>query len=268
MKILFNNNLESLYAIDYCINRGQNIIRQAENLPNQDFFDELYRVYLEKISDVARDDAVSIGDYHRKAEYALNPQNTLPELGAFQSYFIQKKDLQNAIIADAENSEAITQLHLEGLRSFFGIANDNSINIVLSMFINGGFGIFNGESNIILGVKYDSTTSRYKIANYDVNNVYHDFSAPYVHMYLYEEGININGDVEQLSEIITRVLEIIFTSRLYGDQYIESALQAQDKMRLGQIRIFLSEYLENKAKIYALKDYVDILLADGLVAKA
>lgn len=268
MKVLFNNNLESLYAVDYCTNRGQNIIRQAENLPNQEFFDELYRIFLEKVSDDARNDALAIGDYHRKAEYALNPQNTLPELSVLQGYFARRKVLQDQIVASVESSEAITQLHLEGLRSFFGIANDNDINIVLSMFINGGFGVFNGESNIVLGVKFDAASNQYAIAKYDVSNVYHDFAAPYVHMYLYEEGININGDVEQLSEIITRVLEIVFTSRLYGDEYIESALRAQDKMRLGQIRIFLSEYLENKAKIYTLKDYVDILLSDGLVAKA
>lgn len=268
MKIRFNNNLESLYAVDYCVNRDQNIIHQTDVSANQAFFDELYRVYLEKISDVARDDAVSIGDYHRKAEYALNPQNTLPDLSAFQVMFAQNKALQESIIADVEQSDAITSLHLEGLRSFFGIATDNEINIILTMFINGGFGIFNGESNIVLGVKNDATMGHYKIANYEVNNIYHDFAAPYVHMYLYEDGINVNGDVEQLSEIVTRVLEIIFTSRIYGAQYIESALQAQDKMHLGQIRIFLSVYLENQAKIFTLKDYVDLLLANGLVAKA
>lgn len=268
MKIQFNNNLEALYAIDYCVNRGQNIIQQTENLPNQEFFDELYRLFLEKISDVARDDAVSIGDYHRKAEFALNPQNILPDLTAFQTYFSQNKELQNKIIADVENSEAITSLHLDGLRSFFNIDENNDINIILTMFINGGFGIFNGESNIILGTKYNPETNHYEIAKNDINNIYHDFAAPYVHMYLYEEGINENGDIEQLSEVITRVLEIIFTSRIYGDSYIESALQAQDKMRLGQIRIFLSIYLENKAKIFTLKDYVGLLLENGLAAKS
>jgi hypothetical protein len=268
MKIQFNNNLEALYAVDYCINRGQNIIRQDENPANQSYFDELYRIYLEKISDKARSDAVAIGDYHRKAEFALNPQNTLPELSAFQTFFTQHKILQNTIVADIENSEAITQLHLEGLRGFFGIPNINDINIILSMFINGGFGIFNGESNIVLGVKFDSATNHYKIANYDINNVYHDFAAPYVHMYLYEEGINVDGDVEQLSEVITRVLAIIFTSRLYGDQYIDSALQAQDKMHLSQIRIFLSIYLEHKANIYTLKDYINLILENNLATKA
>ena len=267
MKIQFNNNLESLYAIDYCVNRSQNIIRQTDAAANQSFLDELYRVFLEKISDVARDDAISIGDYHRKAEYALNPQNMLPELGAFQSYFAQNKALQDSIIADVENSDAITALHLDGLKNFFSI-DDSNINIILTMFINGGFGVFNGESNIVLGAKHDPATGHYKIANYDLANIYHDFAAPYVHMYLYEEGININGDMEQLSEIITRVLEIIFASRFYGEQYIESALQAQDKMHLGQIRIFLSVYLENKAKIYSLKDYVALILADGLAVKA
>lgn len=268
MKIQFNNNLEALYAVDYCVNRGQNIIQQSENLPNQEFFDELYRIFLEKISDVARDDAISIGDYHRKAEYALNPQNILPELTDFQTYFTQNKALQDKIIADVENSEAITSLHLEGLRGFFGIDNDNEINVILTMFINGGFGVFNGESNIVLGTKYNAETGHYEIARSEVNNIYHDFAAPYVHMYLYEEGINVNGDVEQLSEIITRVLEIIFTSRLYGEEYIESALQAQDKMRLGQIRIFLSTYLENKAKIRTLSDYVGLLLEEGLAVKS
>lgn len=268
MKFQFNNNLESLYAVDYCVNRGRSIIHQNEAPERQAFLDQLYRIFLEKISDVARDDAISLGDYHRKAEYILNPQNTPPDLAAFNDYFTQNKALQDKIIADVKDSNEISSLHLEGLRSFFGIATDNEINIIFTMFINGGFGVFNGESNIILGVNYDANLGCYKLARFDASNIYHDFAAPYVHMLLYEEGININGDIEQLSEIITRVLEIIFTSRLLGEQYIESALQAQDRMRLGQIRIFLSVYLENKAKIFTLRDYIDLLLASGLAAKS
>ena len=273
MKIAFNNHLESLYAIDYCINRGQNIIRQTDASEEAQFFDDLYRVYLEKVTDSTRYDVAQLGDYHRKAEYALNPQNALPDLTALEAFFSEHQQLQDRIISDIQNSPEVTQLHLDGLRDFLGIDSAIDITLIPSMFINGGFGVFNGSSNIIVGVKYNSSLGRYAIAENITTEIYHELALPYVRMMLYEDGIHVpagnpgasNG--EYLVEMITRVLTIIFSSRLYGDEYVEKALAEQDKTSLAQARIFISVYLENKSRIFNLRDYIELLLQSGLIAK-
>ena len=78
MKIGFNNNLEALYGIDYCINRDRNVIKQDETEENS-YFNDLYRIYIEKVPDEVRDSVASIGDYRRKAEFALNGFGELPD---------------------------------------------------------------------------------------------------------------------------------------------------------------------------------------------
>ena len=269
MKILFNRQLEALYGIDYCLNRGQNIIKQSENPEEKSFFDELYQIFLEKVPETTREDVAQIGDYHNIAEYVLNPQKALPDLTAFDDFFERADRLHDRIVADIAGSSDIDNLHLDGLKDFFGIDESIEINIILSMFVKSGFGVFNGSSNFILGVEYDAQVGRYEIANDVTNEIYHDFAEPYVHMYLYEEGIHTasSPDASYIEEIITRVLATIFQSRLYGEEFIERTLAAQDKTSLSQMRIFLSEYLENQASIKTLKDYVDVLLKDGLVVK-
>jgi hypothetical protein len=267
MKIAFNNQLEALYAIDYCVNRGQNVIKQSDAPEEKQFFDELYRVYLEKISSVVRDDAVQLGDYHRKAEYVYGHDNPLPDLSGFDDFFASMRSLQDKIVADISSDSTIASLHLDALRSYFGIAEEREINIVPSLFVNSVFGVFNGEVYLVVGAKVNPATGRYVISNELVNEFYYEFSRPFVQMALYEKNISANNNTEYLAELVTRVLEIVFSTRIYGQQYIEEALQSHDIMRLGQLRIYLSLYLENQANIYNLDDYIRYLLDAGLAVQ-
>lgn len=267
MRINFNNQLEALYAIDYCVNRRQNIIKQSGSAEEKQFFDEIYRIYLEKVSDVVRDDAQRIGDYHRKAEYVFNKDNPLPDLSAFDDFFQKYRSTQDRIIADITNGPVIKSLHLDALRSFFNISADREINFIPSLFVNSVFSVFNGENNLIIGVNYNPSAARYEIPERRISEIYYEFTRPYVQMALYEKNIGTNGNTEFLVEHITRVLEIIFSTRIYGQQYIEQSLQSQDKMRLGQLRIFLSLYLEKQSKIYNLQNYIQFLMDAGLATQ-
>jgi hypothetical protein len=271
MKVQFNNDLEALYGIDYCINRRQNIIKQPEIPEEKHFFDELVRIYLEKVPETTREDVAAVGDYHRKAEYVLNPQNALPDLSAFNDFFSSVQDLQERIILDVSRSPELKQLQLDELRDYLGIDNSADINLILSMFVSGGFGVFNGSSNLILGVRYDEGEQRYRLADRLANPVNPELAYPYVHMKLYEDGIHANdrpsASLDQYTEeLITRVLEIYFTSRLYGNDFIERALTSQNA-NLAQTRIFLSVYLENQNNIKKLDDYINLLLGDGLLVR-
>ena len=268
MKYSFNNNLEALYGIDYCVNRNQNIIKQNEVAEEQSYFDELYRIFLEHVTDEVRDDTLGIGDYRRKAEYVLSGTNALPDLTAFQDFFLKFQPLQEKVIADIQNDETLRRINLDSLKAFFGIDDADDIDVILSMFINNGFGVYNGSDNIILGVKYSPELGRYKVSERIADSIYHDFSYPHIRALLEDEGIQAkNGQTGYLEENIARVLEIIFASRVYGDEYIEKMLSAQDKMRLGQVRVFLSVFLENRPRITTLKDYTDLLLETGLISK-
>lgn len=267
MKIAFNNQLEALYAIDYCVNRGQNIIKQPDAAEEKQYFDELYRIFLEKVSDVVRDDAIRIGDYHRKAEYVFGKDNPLPDLSAFDEFFLSKRSLQDRIISDISNGPVIQSLHLDALRSYFNINAEHEINIIPSLFVSSVFSVFNGENNLIVGVGYNPATSHYEIANRLTNEIYYEFARPHIQMALYEKNLGLNGNTEFLVELVARVLEIVFSTRIYGKDYIETAIQSQDKMRLGQLRIFLSIYLENQSKIYNLQNYIQLLQDAGLATQ-
>ncbi len=272
MKIAYNNNLEALYGIDYCINRDRNIIRQDIISDEKGYFDELYRIYLEKIPNNVRSDVESIGDYRRKAEYALNGLQQLPDLSALSGLFMRAKGFQDRTISDIENDANFRKLNLEQKKDFFGIDEADEIDVILSMFLNGGFGVFNGSSNIILGAKFNPGTGKYTIADGVSGQIYHDFSYPYVQMLVKEQGIRANNDrIDEgyLEEVITRVLEIVFAAPQENEEeFFESALARQDKVSLNLVRIFLSEYLENRHNIANLRDYVDLLLDKGLVVKA
>jgi len=267
MRINFNNQLEALYAIDYCVNRRQNIIKQSGSAEEKQFFDEIYRIYLEKVSDVVRDDVQRIGDYRRKAEYVFNKDNPLPDLSAFDDFFQKYRSTQDRIVADITNGPVMKSLHLDALRSFFNISADREINFIPSLFVNSVFSVFNGENNLIIGVNYNPSAARYEILERRISEIYYEFTRPYVQMALYEKNIGTNGNTEFLVEHITRVLEIIFSTRIYGQQYIEQSLQSQDKMRLGQLRIFLSLYLEKQSKIYNLQNYIQFLTDAGLATQ-
>lgn len=263
MKIAFNNKLEALYAIDYCINRGQNIIGKSAPADGESFLDELYRTYLEKVSSTVRDDVVQLGDFHRKASYVFSAADMLPDLTVFDDFFTRNRSMQDRAIADIASGPVISSLHLDALRSFFGIGDEHEINIVPSMFINSAFGVFTGETNLIIGVNYNPASARYEIADRLISDIYYEFSRPHIQMYLYEKDIRVNNDTEYLVELVTRVLNIVFCTRIYGQEYVETALRAQSGV-LGQLRIYLSVYLENQSKIYTLQDYVQLLLDAGL----
>lgn len=266
MKIAFNNKLEALYAIDYCINRGQNIIGKSVPADSESFLDELYRTYLEKIPSTVRDDVIQLGDFHRKASYVFSAADMLPDLSAFNDFFTRNRSMQDRAVADIASGAVISELHLDALRSFFAIGDEHEINIIPSMFINSAFGVFTGETNLIVGVSYDPSSARYEIADRLISDIYYEFSRPQVQMYLYEKDIRIENDTEYLVELVTRVLNIVFCTRIYGQEYIESSLRSQSGV-LGQLRIYLSVYLENQSKIFTLADYVQLLLDAGLAVK-
>ena len=268
MKCEFNNKLEAIYGINYGLNRSQNIIKQAENEQEQPFFDEIYRIFLSKVPDELSNEVRRLGDYHRVAEYVLDPQNQLPDLSAFDDFYLKNSELESKIISDIQSSENLQRLKLDELKEFLGIDSASDINVILSMFINEGFGVFNGNSNIILGVQYNPELSKYDISPKIASEIFRDLSFPYVQMLMKREKISVpHGNEEYADELLARVLEIVFASRVFGDEYIEPALQEQDKHNLIQTRIFLSSYLENKDKITNLQDYVDLLLANELLAK-
>lgn len=269
MKYVFNNNLESLYAIEYGANRSKNIIKQPENSAEQDFFDELYRTYLAKIPDRIRDDVLLIGDYHQVADYALDPQKPLPDLSAFHDFFLKYAPIQEQIISNVQNSELVRQLNLDAFKDFIGIDPASDINIILTMFINGGFGVFNGNSNVILGVQYDPAIAQYGIASDTNKTIYREIAYPYVQMLTSRENLSLpNAPSDYLDELLARAIEIIFLAHIYGEDYVNSALAEQDHMNLAQARIFLSVYLENKNKVTNLQDFVNLLLENELLLKS
>lgn len=273
MNIFFNNKLETLYGIDYCVYRNRSIIKQSTATDEASvYYDEFYRIFLEKTSNDFRDDVLNIGDYRGKAEFVLEDKEIIPDISAFSEFFIHVKPLQERIVSDISSNPSLSKIDIDGLRSFFGIDDYEEINVVLSMFINSCFAVFNGSSNIVVGVKYDSATQRFVLAQELTDEIYHDLAYPYVRMTIQNEHITLNDEAHRddgyLEELLSRVVEIILASRMHDESYIEEALSRQDQAHLGQARIFLSEYLGNRDKITNFEDFIAVLQSDGLISRA
>ena len=125
MKIGFNNNLEALYGIDYCINRDRNVIKQDETEENS-YFNDLYRIYIEKVPDEVRDSVASIGDYRRKAEFALNGFGELPDLTPFVEYLDGNREVQNQIVEDIKENDSFKLLNLDQKKDFLAQRRRNT----------------------------------------------------------------------------------------------------------------------------------------------
>ena len=119
MKVSFNNTLESLYAIEYCASRDRSIIKQRFDSEQEGaFFNEIYRLCIEKIPRETRYFVMDLGDYHRIAEYVLMGSGELPDLTILKNYFAQNDTVHQRIISDIKDDETLRRLNFAELSAF------------------------------------------------------------------------------------------------------------------------------------------------------
>lgn len=277
MNFLFDNKIELLYGLDYCINREKSFMKQFNTKESNSYLEAFYNIYKANVSNEIKNKIMAIGDYHFKAEYVLNNYDMSSfNVPYFKEYFDKNKELQEKIIADIKNDQYLEKIDLKLLKNFYCMNLSDNINIILSMFISGGFGIFNGNSNIILGIKYSTKLKKYKITGNIVSKIYHEFSHPYIHKIIADKKIQIKNkdnniddcytnDSGYLEELLVRVMEIIFSSLIYGDEYIKWALNEEDKMNFRQVRKFVNLYFKNIKNINNINDYINLLLSNNLL---
>lgn len=279
MKFLFDNRIELLYGLDYCINREKGQLKQYNTKENNLYLDTFYDIYLSQVSNELKNKIIEIGDYHLKAEYVLNHNDiTIFNSASLDDYFDKIKEFQEKVISDIKNDQYIEKIDLNKLKKFYDMNLSENINIILSMFISGGFGIYNGDSTIVLGIKYSNKLKKYKVTGNIVNKIYHEFSHPYIHKILETHKLSINNqdnnidscykdEQAYLEELLVRTMEIIFSSFIYGENYIEWALNEQDNMNFKQVRTFVNMYLKNINSINNFTDYIKVLIINNLLNK-
>lgn len=268
MNFSFNNNIELIYGLDYCINREKNNIKQYNTKEKNKYLDEFYDIYLKNISQEVKDRVILIGEYHKKAEYILNDNDLLfiNNINAFDSWFKKIKVLQNKIIEDIMNDKYLENFDLTSLKEFYNM-DLGKVEIILSMFISGGFGLLADNTYCILGVKYNLKLKKYKITGNLVSKIYHEVSHSYIRKALFYKKINIhNNDAidkcyqeNYIEELLVRTIEIIFASKIYGKEYYFWALKNQDNQGFISVKKYIALYYKNEDKINNFNDFIELI---------
>lgn len=267
MNFSFDNYMELIYGLDYCINREKNNIKQYNTKENNKYLDEFYNIYLNNISQEVKDRIEQIGEYHKKAEYILNKKDlSFININAFEQWFEKIKVIQNRIIEDIKNDKYLENFDLTSLKEFYDM-DLGKVEIILSMFISGGFGLSTDNTYCILGVKYNSKLEKYRITGTLISKIYHEVSHPYIKKSLLDKKLNIknNDKVDKCyrdsrtEELLARIIEIIFASKICGKEYLSWALKNQDEQGFVSVKKYIDLYYKNENIIKNFNDLIELI---------
>lgn len=267
MNFSFDIYMELIYGLDYCINREKNNIKQYNTKENNKYLDEFYNIYLNNISQEVKDRIEQIGEYQKKAEYILNKKDlSFININAFEQWFEKIKVIQNRIIEDIKNDKYLENFDLTSLKEFYDM-DLGKVEIILSMFISGGFGLSTDNTYCILGVKYNSKLEKYRITGTLISKIYHEVSHPYIKKSLLDKKLNIqnNDKVDKCyrdshtEELLARIIEIIFASKIYGKEYLSWALKNQEEQGFVSVKKYIDLYYKNENIIKNFNDLIELI---------
>lgn len=274
MKVEIDKNIEILYGLSYCINREKNDLKDYNTKENNKYIDDFYNIYLNNIDDSVKNKILSIGDYHRLAKYYFNNGDmSFIDCSIFDSYFENSKLYYDMVIKDICSNKYLDKVDFDSLKKFYNLDLGN-VNIYVSLFISGGFGIYTDRSIIILGFKYNKEKDKYGVNGTLVCKLYHEFSHPYVSRIIENKGIeliNSNNEVSDyykdnyIEELLVRTMETIFSSKIFGNEYISWAIENEEKNGFELVKDFVSVYLKNEKYIKNINDYIIVLLENILI---
>ena len=279
MTFMFNKNIEILYGLSYCINREKGKLKIYNTKEKNELIDSFYKIYINNITSEIKEKMISIGDYEKISRYALENKNIdFLDISIFDEYFSKLDTISEKIINDIKNKKGVNKINLTKLKDFYGFNLTDDIKIYLSMFIGGGFGLFvNNSSNIVLGIKYNKEKSRYGVCGTTVCKIYHEFSHPYIKKIISMEHLKLNkpdkktidcyDESDKTEETLVRVMELIFSSEIFGDDYLKWAIEEQNKAGFKNVEKIIKTYINNKKKIKSINNLIYFLLENNLLVK-
>lgn len=276
MDFMFNKNIEILYGLSYCINREKNELKLYNTKEENDLIDFFYKKYIDNITQEAKDKIISIGEYEKLSKYALeNETIDFLDTSIFDDYFSKFDEVSDKVINDIKSKKGVNKIDFDKLKDFYGFNITDDIKIYLSMFVCGGFGLYlNNNSNIVLGVKYNEEKDQYGIYGTVVCMIYHEFSHPYIKKIISDEHLKLNNPDEKTldcydegdktEETLVRVMELIFSSKIMGDDYLKWAIDNQNKLGFENVGKMIEVYDDN---IENIDDFISALIENGLLIK-
>ena len=279
MTFTFNKNIEILYGLSYCINREKSKLKLYNTKEESELIDFFYKIYINNITPEIKEKIISIGDYANLSRYALeNKTIDFLDISIFDDYFLKLDTLSDKIINDIKNKNGVNKINLTKLKDFYGFNLTNDIKVYLSMFISGGFGLYvNNISNIILGIKYNKEKSQYGVCGTAVCKIYHEFSHPYIEKIISKDHLKLKKPDKKTSEAydkgdkteetLVRVIELIFSSRIFGDKYLKWAIDVQNKSGFQNVEKIIKTYIDPIENIENINDFINILIENNLLIK-
>lgn len=74
-----------------------------------------------------------------------------------------------------------------------------------------------------------------------------------------------NGD--KTEETLVRVMELIFSSKIFGEDYLKWAIEEQNKAGFKSVEKIIKTYINNKENIKNTNNFINVLLENNLLIK-
>lgn len=262
----FDLKIDLLYGLNYCMNREKGELKPYNTTEKTKIIEDFYTLYSQQ-SDVDTKQIAAFGDFQQIAKKALSEHSV--HFPVLEQYLMSLSPLKQRVTEDFLRKPGLNEIQFSQIKSFFGFSLSDSVNIYLSFFVSGGFGFFlDNKSVIVLGVKYDKVKDQYGTNGTLVCKIIHEFAHPYVKKAI--NGRNIvfvnNDNVpyyyanNKAEEVLTRVVEIIFSGRIFGQEYINWAVEEQRRDGFWNVGGIVEKYIENRSIIQKFDDLLELAI--------
>ena len=82
-----------------------------------------------------------------------------------------------------------------------------------------------------------------------------------------KKTIDCYDESDKTEETLVRVMELIFSSEIFGDDYLKWAIEEQNKAGFKNVEKIIKTYINNKKKIKSINNLIYFLLENNLLVK-
>ena len=269
----FNNNIDLLYGLNYCVNRKNNCLKAYNTKEKTPIVTDFYELFQKEYSEDIEQVVLGAGEFQNIAIAAMDSTNI--DCPSLRDYLERKESIKKRVIKDILQKPGLNQIDFERIKKFYGFDLGDEIIVYLSFFVSGGFGfMYDNKSIIVLGVKYNSEKDSYGVSGTLVCKLIHEFSHPYIDKTISNLGIFLmeNEDTppefykgNYLEESLVRVMEIILSNKIFGEEYERWAVNEQLRAGFTIVPKMLKVYYDNARTIENINDFIWLLIKEKIL---
>lgn len=275
LELCFDDNIDLFYGLNYCINRRNQTPKVYNTKEQTPIIQDFYELFQEESNSDIERAVFEMGEFQNIAIAAMSaPAIDCP---ALRNYLKEKKAIKQCVIRDIQEKPGLDRIDFNSIKDFYGFNLSDKIIVYLSFFVSGGFGFLSGNKSIIvLGVKYDSEKDSYGVSGTLVCKLIHEFSHPYIKEIVLNHKLSLaeNKDIppkyykeNYLEEILVRVMEIIFSSKIFGEEYEKWATDEQLRAGFTVVPRILKLYYDNFKTINNITDFIHVLIKEKIIVE-